>query len=90
MLYYRNHLKNFLLQRIILDGNGKRNNNIVRLIWTALERCYIMTFEKQTYVAPACSVVTFEAEEDVNTISKNKSFGEDVFQEDNSFDEEVE
>lgn len=49
-----------------------------------------MTFEKQTYVAPACSVVTFEAEEDVNTISKNKSFGEDVFQEDNSFDEEAE
>ncbi len=49
-----------------------------------------MTFEKQTYVAPACSVVTFEVEEDVNKISKTRSFGEDVIQEDNSFDEEVE
>ena len=32
-----------------------------------------MTFEKQTYVAPACSVVTFEVEEDVNKISKERA-----------------
>ncbi|MGN1064461.1 MAG: hypothetical protein ACI4QC_03525 [Thermoguttaceae bacterium] len=42
-----------------------------------------MTFEKQNYVAPACSVVTFEVKEDVNKISKERaSFGADVEQED--------